>query len=380
MFVPLQLQVRQVSGIKGLFHRNPKQASLDSHAAAHLGRKATFGAHLLRRTASAPTKGQPKVKKGFPEISIDTKDYSSEGASEDRESEDASRPRFDSEGGRAAPQPRDGTNGELHPGSDKGKSRRSPRRHRGALSEPLKRANRLRLQDPLDEKPGVFARVAVNSSTRVGVTSNCIKCVIGSKESPEPEKKVTSPPAPPPPPSPVLPRRARATSEPEPCPDPPAPEKPAVPPPLPRTLPKPLPRARARQTLDAPLGGRRCADPSARSARSSSVPRRRSPSAVTPVPEARASLRWQCPSRPDCVGLAKAPCMVPALSDSDSSSSCDSLAGPLTPPPLPPRVPEPRRRAVGTLQREMNALFIQKMEEIRSKSPMFFTGKALAEA
>ncbi|XP_064153856.1 1-phosphatidylinositol 4,5-bisphosphate phosphodiesterase eta-2a [Anguilla rostrata] len=388
-------KVRPVSGIKGLFHRNPKQASLDSHAAAHLARKPTFGAHLLRRTASAPTKGQPKVKKGFPEISIDTKDYSSEGASEDRESEDASRPRFDSEGDRAAPHRRDGTNGELHPGSDKGKSRspRGPPRHRGALSEPLKRANRLRLQDPLDEKPGVFARVAVNSAGRVGVTSNCIKCVIGSKESPEPERKVAPPPAPP---SPVLPRRARAASEPrqtepEPTPEPtpeltseltpePTPEKQAVPPPLPRTLPKPLPRTRGRQTLDAPPGARRCADPSARNARSCSVPRKHFPSAVSPVPDGCASLRWQCPTRPDRGGgggsLAKAPCGGRALSDSDSSS-CDSLGGPPAPPPppppRPPRVPEPRRRAAGTLQREMNALFIQKMEELRSKSPMFFT-------
>nr|XP_029132542.1 1-phosphatidylinositol 4,5-bisphosphate phosphodiesterase eta-2 isoform X2 [Labrus bergylta] len=79
-------KARAVSGIKGLFHRNPKQASLDSHAAAQHSRKHPFGAHLLRRTASAPTKGQPKIKKGFPEI--DTKDYSSEGASEERESED----------------------------------------------------------------------------------------------------------------------------------------------------------------------------------------------------------------------------------------------------------------------------------------------------
>uniref|UniRef100_W5MEN6 Phosphoinositide phospholipase C n=1 Tax=Lepisosteus oculatus TaxID=7918 RepID=W5MEN6_LEPOC len=77
-------KARPAIGIKGLFHRNPKQASLDSHAAAQLSRKHTFGAHLLRRTASAPTKGQQKIKKGFPEISIDTKDYSSEGASEDR--------------------------------------------------------------------------------------------------------------------------------------------------------------------------------------------------------------------------------------------------------------------------------------------------------
>ncbi|XP_066547208.1 1-phosphatidylinositol 4,5-bisphosphate phosphodiesterase eta-2a isoform X2 [Amia ocellicauda] len=108
-------KVRPAIGIKGLFHRNPKQASLDSHAAAQLSRKPTFGAHLLRRTASAPTKGQQKIKKGFPEISIDTKDYSSEGASEDRESEDASQPRFDREADSAGPGPRDGTNGELHP-------------------------------------------------------------------------------------------------------------------------------------------------------------------------------------------------------------------------------------------------------------------------
>uniref|UniRef100_A0A3Q3XJF0 Phosphoinositide phospholipase C n=1 Tax=Mola mola TaxID=94237 RepID=A0A3Q3XJF0_MOLML len=76
------------SGIKGLFHRNPKQASLDSHAAAQHSRKHLFGAHLLRRTASAPTKSQPKIIKGLPEIAIDTKDYSSEGTSEERESED----------------------------------------------------------------------------------------------------------------------------------------------------------------------------------------------------------------------------------------------------------------------------------------------------
>ncbi|KAM8863659.1 LOW QUALITY PROTEIN: 1-phosphatidylinositol 4,5-bisphosphate phosphodiesterase eta-2-like [Spinachia spinachia] len=81
-------KVKAATGIKGLFHRNPKQASLDSHVAVRCRRKHPFGAHLLRRTASAPTKGQPKIKKGFPEIANDTKDYSSEGASEERESED----------------------------------------------------------------------------------------------------------------------------------------------------------------------------------------------------------------------------------------------------------------------------------------------------
>lgn len=40
-----------------------------------------------------------------------------------------------------------------------------------------------------------------------------------------------------------------------------------------------------------------------------------------------------------------------------------------------PRWPEGARRQPGALQREMNALFVQKLEEIRSKSPMFSTGK-----
>uniref|UniRef100_A0A672P840 Phosphoinositide phospholipase C n=1 Tax=Sinocyclocheilus grahami TaxID=75366 RepID=A0A672P840_SINGR len=262
-----------VSGIKGLFHRNPKQASLDSHAAALLNRKSTFGAHLLRRTASAPTKGQPKVKRGFPEIAIDTKDCGSEGASEERESEEG---------------------------------------------PPL------RLLDPLDEKPGVFARVAINSSGRVGMTSNCIKCVIGSKESPDLERKVTQhKPAPLRPervsrsptlsrqvqPEPILKPQALALTDSKPKPDLQA---------LPKPVPLPRSRAKARQTLTRSVND------------------------------------------------------VKRLSDSDSSS-CDSLASLDLPTIFPMRGMENRKRAAGTLQREMNALFAQKMEEIRSKSPLFFT-------
>uniref|UniRef100_A0A8C3Y257 Phosphoinositide phospholipase C n=1 Tax=Catharus ustulatus TaxID=91951 RepID=A0A8C3Y257_CATUS len=81
-------------GLKGLFLRNPKQASLDSHAAGQLHRKHSFSSHILRRTASAPTKSQKKNKKGFPEIAFDTKDSSSAGAGEGREVEAASQPRF----------------------------------------------------------------------------------------------------------------------------------------------------------------------------------------------------------------------------------------------------------------------------------------------
>ncbi|XP_075695772.1 1-phosphatidylinositol 4,5-bisphosphate phosphodiesterase eta-2-like [Rhinoderma darwinii] len=109
-------KVKQAVGLKGLFLRNPKQASLDSHAAGQLHRKHSISSHILRRTASAPTKGQQKNKKGFPEIAIDSKDNSSEGASEDKETDDSSIPRFDKEPESASPIPpsRDGTPTELH--------------------------------------------------------------------------------------------------------------------------------------------------------------------------------------------------------------------------------------------------------------------------
>ncbi|NXP14552.1 PLCH2 phosphodiesterase, partial [Thinocorus orbignyianus] len=107
-------KAKQALGLKGLFLRNPKQASLDSHAAGQLHRKHSFSSHILRRTASAPTKSQKKNKKGFPEIAFDSKDNSSEGAGEDREVEASSQPRFEQEPESAslAPAPRDGASGE----------------------------------------------------------------------------------------------------------------------------------------------------------------------------------------------------------------------------------------------------------------------------
>uniref|UniRef100_A0A8C2W8S9 Phosphoinositide phospholipase C n=2 Tax=Cyclopterus lumpus TaxID=8103 RepID=A0A8C2W8S9_CYCLU len=271
------------TGIKGLFHRNPKQASLDSHAAAQHSRKHPFGAHLLRRTASAPTKGQPKIKKGFPEIAIETKDYSSEGASEERESED-----------------RDKASSPLL-------AQRSP------VSEPLKRASRLRFHDPLDAKPGVFARVALSSSGRVGMSSNCITCVIGSKESPEAERK---------------------------------------------------------GQVKESQGCKYIAD--GEKPEGSNL-------------HCRTSLRWQ-QATPANYGTVYGPTFTPfpkgqgneglSLSDGSSCDSFGSLSSLELPPMLPPRsVLDSRKRVVGTLQREMNALFAQKMEELRHKSPMFFAGK-----
>ncbi|NXS32211.1 PLCH2 phosphodiesterase, partial [Pomatostomus ruficeps] len=98
-------KAKQALGLKGLFLRNPKQASLDSHAAGQLHRKHSFSSHILRRTASAPTKSQKKTKKGFPEIAFDTKDSSPAGAGEEREAEAASQPRFVQEPESASPSP-----------------------------------------------------------------------------------------------------------------------------------------------------------------------------------------------------------------------------------------------------------------------------------
>uniref|UniRef100_A0A669QXV4 Phosphoinositide phospholipase C n=1 Tax=Phasianus colchicus TaxID=9054 RepID=A0A669QXV4_PHACC len=208
-------KVKQALGLKGLFLRNPKQASLDSHAAGQLHRKHSFSSHILRRTASAPTKSQKK-KKGFPEIVFDTKDNSSEGASEDHEAEAASQ---------------------------------------------------VRLRD----------------SGRIGVATNCMKCMIGSKESPDLESKWSDQPT--------------------------------------------RPIAHSRQ-------------------------------------------RWQCQSG----GKYGSTINLVAASNGSISSNSSSLES-LGSPEFPKRCSETSRRQVGTLQREMNALFVQKLEEIRSKSPIFFTGK-----
>uniref|UniRef100_A0A8C6L7J8 Phosphoinositide phospholipase C n=1 Tax=Nothobranchius furzeri TaxID=105023 RepID=A0A8C6L7J8_NOTFU len=307
-------------GIKGLFNRNPKQASLDSHAVVHHGRKHPFGAHLLRRTASAPTRGQPKPKKGFPEIAIDTKDYSSEGGPWDRPD----------------------TNGAFHQEEGKG---------------------------------------------RVGMSSNCITCVIGSKESPEAERKgqVENGPE-------SRSKQERAIEQPEPDPSLSKPkscmEAQFQYSPQALLRPNPFSRCKARQTL-GPQHLRPHAEASHRNIRSCSVPRRRPANTVTPAPchapDCKTSLCWQQATPPN-YGSVCGPSLIPLtpvsvneallLSDSSSCDSFGSLSSLEPPPTLPPRsVLDCRKRAAGTLQREMNALFAQKMQELHHKSPLFFSGK-----
>uniref|UniRef100_A0A8C6K3T5 Phosphoinositide phospholipase C n=1 Tax=Melopsittacus undulatus TaxID=13146 RepID=A0A8C6K3T5_MELUD len=241
-----KVSAKQALGLKGLFLRNPKQASLDSHAAGQLHRKHSFSSHILRRTASAPTKSQKKNKKGFPEIAFDTKDNSSEGVSEDHEVDAASQPRFEQE-----------------PESS--------------------------------EKQSVFARCAINSSGRIGVATNCMKCMIGSQDSPDLECQWSDHPT--------------------------------------RPIAKDILHHDQRQAADL-----------------------------------------QSCSSPGTGGKYGSTVNLVAASNGSISSNSSSLES-LGSPEFPKRCSETSRRQVGTLQREMNALFVQKLEEIRSKSPIFFTGK-----
>lgn len=362
-FFFLIFQAKQALGLKGLFLRNPKQASLDSHAAGQLHRKHSFSSHILRRTASAPTKSQKKNKKGFPEIAFDPKDNSSEGAGEDREVEAASQPRFEQEPESAplSPAPRDGASGEVHGKGLKGKAHGSRKvksqscaQGGVAFSEPIQRSNRVRLQEHQSEKQSVFARCAINSSGRIGVATNCMKCMIGSKESPDLECKWNDHPT-----RPIAKdilhhdQYSSITGE----------ERLE----LKSWGVKDQPRRQSDLQFCSSPG---TADDLTRSTQSFVTPGRKNVESKCHGIKAHSRQRWQCQSG----GKYGSTVNLVAASNGSISSNSSSLES-LGSPEFPKCWSETSRRQVGTLQREMNTLFVQKLEEIRSKSPIFFTGK-----
>ncbi|XP_075577632.1 1-phosphatidylinositol 4,5-bisphosphate phosphodiesterase eta-2 isoform X2 [Pelecanus crispus] len=354
-------KAKQALGLKGLFLRNPKQASLDSHAAGQLHRKHSFSSHILRRTASAPTKSQKKNKKGFPEIALDTKDNSSEGAGEEHEVEAASQPRFEQEPESASlsPAPRDGASGEVHGKGLKGKAHSSRKAKSqtcaqggAAFSEPIQRSNRVRLREQQSEKQSVFARCAINSSGRIGVATNCMKCMIGSKESPDLECKWSDHPT-----RPIAKdilhhdQYSSITGE----------ERLE----LKNWGVKGQPRRQSDlQSCSSPG----TADDLTRSTQSFVTPGKKNVESKCHGIQAHSRQRWQSQSG----GKYGSTVNLVAASNGSISSNSSSLES-LGSPEFPKRWSETSRRQVGTLQREMNALFVQKLEEIRSKSPIFFT-------
>ena len=301
--------------------------------------------------------------------------------------------------------------------------------HQGALSEPVKRAHRAQVQDPPEARWGVFSRASSTVSraaaveTRPGDSERRDTLSPSQRLRPDPADLVITQGSTPPPRAPEEPpldpskeiwiphernpaetpaltglgegpepgghralepeltaesRSAGGFLQPQHGGERPLPLNPFVTPPPPPPTSAPLPPsspARARRTLEGPPKQRPPSPPIRTKGRSQSCPRRR-----TPLPHAHApAVHWpnspeeeefggyRDPVRPVQNGLC--------LSGSASSSSSDeaSVDGlELVPSCLPAGREQPQQRG-GTLQREMNALFDQKMKEIRCTSPIFFS-------
>uniref|UniRef100_H2LG24 Phosphoinositide phospholipase C n=1 Tax=Oryzias latipes TaxID=8090 RepID=H2LG24_ORYLA len=136
--------------------------------------------------------------------------------------------------------------------------------------------------------------------------------------------------------------------------------------------------ARVRRTLEPPTSTPRT-KPARPKVRSQSCPRKQTTSPQTPAVKHRTAFQWQTQKALNCASYDSQVRRIPNglhLSDSTSSSSggsTDSLE--LVASFLPARTEQQE----GTLQREMKALFDQKMREIRCKSPLFQDDESLKQ-
>lgn len=288
--------------------------------------------------------------------------------------------------------------------------------HKGAMSEPVRRAHRVKIHEPPETRRGIFSRMSSIDSHHMAAapcvtadlhdfdTSPQASCLVdnlvsGSQNPIQEELEVelddsaaairgaeqetgkTCEPE-----SPALleglaeePKQNKeVASEVEPVPDTESHPQPRLPPhlqPLPASkllplIPPPSP-ARVRRTLEAPPSPLP-STPVRTKPRSHSCPRRPTTCAQTPVVKRKPAVHWeaqrvQTSGRYD--GLVK---QIPnglCMPDSTSSSSdisSDSLEL------LPRRCTAEADQREGTLQREMKAMFDQRMRDIRCKSPLFF--------
>ncbi|AWP02628.1 putative 1-phosphatidylinositol 4-5-bisphosphate phosphodiesterase eta-2-like [Scophthalmus maximus] len=285
--------------------------------------------------------------------------------------------------------------------------------HKGAMSEPLRRAHRVKIHEPPETRRGIFSRMSSTDSHQIGAapyvvadsfdleTSSQASCPDGpapdcqnpiqeevenelheppgsscadqetpqtlepeqheqsDKLSVEPETAAES----------EQPAEAQSQTDslPQPQPVPQPLTKPeAKPPPL---IPPSSP-ARVRRTLEAPATPRPSTTIRTK-ARSRSCPRKQTSSQQTPLVNRKPAFHWQ-PLRGQsysrCNNQARqVPNGLCLLDSTDSSSggSTDSLEF------VPSCVPVGAGQRDGTLQREMKALFDQKMRDIHCKSPLF---------
>lgn len=286
--------------------------------------------------------------------------------------------------------------------------------HKGAMSEPVRRAHRVKIHEPPETRRGIFSRMSSADSHHTGA-SPCIKvdvsdldtssqtgpvpdtpnpievnvenksnestvlqCAVQEagqtfeaqqpeecdelSEEPQLDTDVATE-------SDKLPE-TQTDSLPQPVPHPHLYFEAKSPPPMPPSSP-----ARLRRTMEAPAYPL----PSTRiqtKVRSHSCPRKQTTSAETPMMHHKFALHWQMQRLQLHGSYSRQVRPIPNgmyLSDSTSSSSDVSTDSQVF---VPPGGPDEAEQYEGTLQREMKALFDQKMREIRCKSPLFLNGES----
>lgn len=287
---------------------------------------------------------------------------------------------------------------------------------KGAMSEPVRRAHRVKIHEPPETRRGIFSRMSSMDSHHVTAApcatadlhdfdtfpqASCLvdglvpgsqnpiqeelevelddSAVIHGAEretgqtfepaSPEQSEGLAKEPQ----------QNKEVASEVEPEPDTESHPQPRLPPrPQPLLAAKLLPLipppspARVRRTLEAPPSPLP-STPVRTKPRSHSCPLRPTASAQTPAVSRKSVVHWEA-QRAQTSGrygsLVKAIpnglCMPDSTSSSSSDISTDSLEL------MPRHCTAAADQREGTLQREMKAMFDQRMREIRCKSPLFF--------
>lgn len=290
--------------------------------------------------------------------------------------------------------------------------------HKGAMSEPVRRAHRVKIHEPPDTRRGIFSRMSSTDSHHMGVAP-CVKADNFDFESSPQASRLDSPVPGSQNPiqeelenehneSPVLNCAEQETGQiveaeqaeqSEGLPEEPQRDKDVATEPetqsqtdsLPQPQSVPHPRlepeaksfplippsspARVRRTLEAPVYPLP-STPIRIKARSRSCPRKQTTSRQTPLVIRKPAILWQTQQTQRCGSYSRQVRPIPNglyLSDSTSSSSdvsTDNLEF------VPPCMPPGAEQREGTLQREMKALFDQRMREIRCKSPLFLNGES----
>lgn len=283
--------------------------------------------------------------------------------------------------------------------------------HNWAMSEPVRRAHRVKIHEPPETRRGLYSRMSSTESQQVVVAPRVIADVFDldsssqascpnspgpDSQNPIPAELENEPKSPQtncaeqqteisliqksepeqPEPSEELQIETEPDNETAPEPEQPVetdsvPEPQPVPQPEAKSFPLIAPSSppRVRRTLEAPATPRP-PTPIRKKARSRSCPRKPTTSPHTPMVNRRPAYQWQTQRAQSYGSYSKHVRPIPnglCLSDSTSSSggSTDSLEF------VPSCVLAGAEQREGTLQREMKALFDQKMREIRCKSPLF---------